>query len=73
MPQPETLCEDCVMDSSERPVPALVPPAMVPTGDGLVMPARRECPAGDVPAPFAGLRWRLVPDLAGARRLYAKP
>lgn len=73
MPQPETLCEDCVMDSSERPVPALVPPAMAPAGDGFVMPAPRQDPAGDVPAPFAGLRWRLVPDLMGVGRRYAKP
>lgn len=61
------------MESVTRPVPALVPPAMAAAGDGLVVPGARECPARDVPAPFAGLRWRLVPDPAAVRRYDVQP
>lgn len=61
------------MDSIERPVPPLVSPEMAASGGGLVVPGARECPARDVPAPFAGLRWRLVPDPAAARRRHVQP
>ena len=73
MSQPGTTSEGFAMDNIERPIPALVPPEMAPTGDGYVVPSPQECPGRSIPAAFAGLRWRLVPDKAAVRRAHAKP
>ena len=61
------------MDTTERPIPALVPPQMAPTGDGFIMPGQQQGPGKAIPAPFAGLRWRLMSDRIGVRRSHVKP
>ncbi|MHC1791444.1 hypothetical protein [Solidesulfovibrio sp.] len=61
------------MESVTRPVPALVPPQQAAAGDGCFVPAAPARTARGIPAPFAGLRWRLVPDLSPAGRTHADP
>lgn len=73
MPQPGTTSEGFAMESVTRPVPALVPPAMAAADGGCFVPAGPQKSARDIPAPFAGLRWRLVPDPSPAGRTHAEP
>ena len=61
------------MEHVDTPAPALVTPSAVGTGDGFFVPAATPRPVRPIPPPFAGLRWRFVPDPAPAGRPHAKP
>ncbi|OLN25008.1 hypothetical protein DVDV_3726 [Desulfovibrio sp. DV] len=59
------------MEHVDTPVPALV--TQPAAGDGLFVPAAAARPDRPIPAPFAGLRWRFVPEPARPGRPHAKP
>ena len=61
------------MEHVDNPVPALVTQPAAGTGGGLFVPGASPDSVRDVPAPFARLRWRFVPDPVRAGRPHAKP